>query len=263
MNATSDNDRVQRSERHRVIIRAVDAGRRSVAELAELTGISPVTIRRDLADLAEQGAVERVRGGAAPAVNRGHDYPFALRAETDGAAKAALARAVAERIRPRMSVLIDNGTTALAVARELAGTGIAATALSLHAAAALAGVPGNRVIVPGGPVTDGDLSFIGLGALEALRESRFDVTVLGACAADPAHGLTTATWEDARVKRQALASSRQVVFVATADKFRRTAAHRFGALDDIDVLVTTPDAPPDVLHEAGAAGAEVVTVPAP
>lgn len=263
MNATVHNDRVQRSERQKVIIRAVDAGERSVAELAELTGISPVTIRRDLAELADQGVLRRVRGGAAPAINRGHDYPFALREGTDAAVKQALARAVAARIRPGMSVLIDNGTTALAVARELAGAGITATALSLHAAAALASVPGNRVIVPGGPVTDGDLSFVGLGAAEALRESWFDVTVLGACAADPAHGLTTASWEDARVKRQALVSSRQVVFVATADKFRRTAAHRFGALDEVDVLVTTPDAPPDVRHEARAAGAEVITVPAP
>lgn len=243
-----------------MIIRAVDAGRRTVAELSELTGISAVTVRRDLLELEEQGALRRVRGGAAPVLNRGDEYPFALRAAADTAEKSALARAAAGMIAPGMSVLIDNGTTALAVARELAGRGITALALSLHAAAALAARPGNQVIVPGGVVHDVDLSFVGAGAVDTVRGMRFDYAVLGACAADPATGLTVAEWEDAQVKRAALAVSRRAMLVSTPDKFRRTAAHRFGDHADIDVFVTSPQAPFEVLHDARARGAQVVTV---
>lgn len=251
---------MQRSDRQKAIIRAVDAGRRSVAELSDLTGISAVTIRRDLLELEEQGALRRVRGGAAPVLNRGDLYPFALRAAADATQKEALARAAAEMIAPGMSVLIDNGTTALAVARELAGRGITALALSLHAAAALAARPGNQVVIPAGVVQDVDLSFSGAGAIAAVREMRFDVAVLGACAADPATGLTVAGWDDAQVKRTALAASRRAMLVSTPDKFRRTAAHRFGTHDDVDVLVTTADAPFEVLHDARTRGAEVVVV---
>jgi DeoR/GlpR family transcriptional regulator of sugar metabolism len=253
-------DHVQRSERHRAIIRAVESGRRTVDELATLTGASVISVRRDLAELAEQGAVRRVRGGAEPATRRGLEYPFSLRLDEAARTKAALARAAAALVRPGDSVLIDNGTTALAVAREVAGTGITALALSLHAAAALAARPGDQVIVPGGVVDHDDLAFTGAGAVEAVRAMRFDVAVLGACAADPDTGLTVAGWGDAAVKRAAMEVARRVVLVATPEKFRRTAAHRFGAIADLAAIVTTRDAPPAVLHDARQAGVEVILV---
>ncbi len=248
---------MQRSERHRLIIRAVDAGPRRIADLVELTGLSAVTVRRDLGELAEQGALRRVRGGAAPAHPRGGDYPFALRASADADVKRLLARESATLVAPGSSVLIDNGTTAVAVGRELAGAGVTALALSLHAAAALASRPGNEVIVPGGPVDPDDLGFTGAGAAEAVRAMRFDVAILGACAADPTTGLTVAGWGDAQVKRAAIAASRRVVLVATADKFHRTAAHRFATLGEVDTIVTTRDAPDAIRIDAAAGGIEV------
>jgi DeoR/GlpR family transcriptional regulator of sugar metabolism len=241
-----------------MIIRAVDSGPRSVSDLVALTGASAISIRRDLMELAEQGALRRVRGGAAPAVRRGSDYPFAIRRGADADEKALLARTAAEMIAPGDSVLIDNGTTALAVAEELAGRGITAMALSLHAAAALARTPGNEVIVPGGMVGHDDLAFTGPGAADAVRAMRFDFAVIGACAADPETGLTVAGFGDALVKRAAIASARRVVLVATPDKFARTAAHRFGAFQDLDTIVTTDEVPASVAYEAKSAGVAVI-----
>lgn len=186
-----------------------------------------------------------------------------MRAGSDRAAKQALAEAAAQLVPERATVAIDNGTTALAVADRLAGRDLSAMALSLHAAAALARRAGVEVIVPGGPVAQDDLSFHGPGAAEAVRAMRFDVAVLGACAADPEAGLTVAGWGDAQVKRALLETARRVVLVATADKFTRTAAHRFGALADLDTVVTTQDAPADVVHLLRDRGVEVVTVPVP
>nr|WP_279631114.1 DeoR/GlpR family DNA-binding transcription regulator [Rathayibacter sp. VKM Ac-2801] len=242
-----------------MIIRAVDSGERSVSELVTLTGASAISIRRDLTELAEQGALRRVRGGAAPVTTRGSEYPFAIRRSEDSTEKTVLARTVAAMIAPGDSVLIDNGTTALAVAEELAGLGITAFALSLHAAAALARTPGNEVIVPGGPVGHDDLAFTGAGAAEAVRAMRFDTAILGACAADPETGLTVASWGDAQVKRAAIESSRRVVLVSTPEKFTRTAAHRFGTFRDLDTIITLPDVPPAVAYEAKEAGVAVIT----
>jgi DeoR/GlpR family transcriptional regulator of sugar metabolism len=256
----NQNDHVQRSERQKVIIRAVDAGPRTIAELVELTGVSAISIRRDLVELAEQGALVRTRGGAETAVRRGSEYPFGLRLTEESTAKRALARAAADLVNAGDSVLIDNGTTALAVAVELAGRGVTAMALSLHAAAALASRPGNQVVVPGGVVDPDDLAFTSASAVDAVRDMRFDVAIFGACAADPDTGLTVATWGDAQVKRAALASARRSVLVATADKFTRTAAHRFGRIADLDTIVTTTDAPATLRYDAQAAGVTVLTV---
>ena len=165
------------------------------------------------------------------------------------------------RVRGGQSVLIDNGTTTLAVARELAGAGVTALALSLHAAASLASRPGNEVIVPGGTIAGDDLSFTGIGAVETIRAMRFDIAFIGACSADPAHGLTVATWPDAQIKRAALESSARTVLVTTAAKFSRTSAHRFGSYGDLDTIITTADAPVSAIYEARQAGVEVITVP--
>jgi DeoR/GlpR family transcriptional regulator of sugar metabolism len=243
-----------------VIIRAVADGPRRIGELAELTGASSITVRRDLAELAEQGALQRTHGGAAPAPARGAEFPFALRQSESPEVKRALAVAAAELVHPGQSVLIDNGTTALAVATQLADAGITALALSLHAAAALAR-RGNEIIVPGGSVEPDDLSFMGIDAVDTIRSMRFDVAFLGACSADPAHGLTVARRADAKIKRAAIDASTRTVLVVTADKFARTSAHRFGSLTDLDTIITTADAPTLALHEARELGVNVVTVP--
>ncbi|WP_136056018.1 DeoR/GlpR family DNA-binding transcription regulator [Microbacterium sp. K24] len=254
------NDLVQRSERLKVIIRAVESGPRRIQDLAELTGASTITIRRDLTELAEQGALRRNHGGAEAASKRGAEFPFGLRLSEEPNAKSALADAAAQLVLPGQSILIDNGTTALAIARRLAGFGVTALALSLHAAAALAERPGNEVIVPGGAVDPDDLSFTGVDAVDAVRSMRFDVAFLGACSADPTHGLTVSKLADARIKRAALASSARVILVATAEKFTRTSAHRFGSFADLDTVVTSADAPVGAIHDAREAGVTVITV---
>ena len=241
----------------------MSSGTRTVEDIVRLTGASAITVRRDLAELAEEGVLRRVRGGAAPAVARGAGYPFDLRRDEHTATKAALARAAAALVRPGDAVLVDNGTTALAVAHELAGVGITALALSLHAAAALAARPGNQVIVPGGPVDPDGLSFTGPGAAEAIGAMRFDMAILGSCAAHPDTGLTVAGWGDAQAKRAVLAATRRAVLVATADKFGRTAAHRFARISDLDTIATTTDAPAAVLQEARPAGVSVLTIDDP
>ena len=194
---------------------------------------------------------------------RGTEFPFGLRQSEHPGAKSALAEAAARLVRPGQSILIDNGTTALAVARRLEGIGITALALSLHSAAALAARAGNEVIVPGGSVDADDLSFTGVDAVDAVRSMRFDIAFLGACSADPAQGLTVSTRADAQIKRAALESSARAVLVATAEKFTRTSAHRFGSVADLDAIITTVDASAVILQEARQAGVEVITVPAP
>lgn len=256
-------DHMQRSKRQKLIIETVSSGPRSVAALAELTGASTVSIRRDLAELAGQGAIRRIRGGAAPMPRRGADYPFALRQASDIDLKRALAKATAQLIESGESVFIDNGTTALAVAKELAGKSLTAMAVSLHAAAALASKPGNQVIVPGGLIDHDDLAFTSAGAAEAVAAMRFDTAIIGACAANPAAGLTVASWGDAQVKRAALASAQRVVLVSTADKFNQTAAHRFASIAELDIIVTTRPAPPEVTAAAHIADVTVLEVDNP
>lgn len=245
----------------KLIVKSVGSGRRMIRELSELTGASAVTIRRDIAELAEIGAIRRVRGGAEPAALRGAAYPFALRQISNPEAKQALARAAADLVKPGMSILLDNGTTALAIAHAISGTGVTALALSLHSAAALAAHPDDSVVVPGGPVGQDDLAFLSGAAVAVIHDMRFDIAFIGACAADPATGLTVDNWDEAQVKRAVIRSARRVVFVTTPDKFERTAAHRFGMITDLDTVITTSEVPAAITTVLSADGVDVITVP--
>src|ERR1700759_73353 len=108
------------ADRHRLIAQAVkDSGSATVPQLAELTGASEMTIRRDLDVLAAQGVLERVRGGARTLLLRGEEPPFAVRAHEAVEAKRRIAAEVSALIADGETVVLDSGTTCLEVARVL------------------------------------------------------------------------------------------------------------------------------------------------
>src|SRR3954469_3549241 len=92
--------------RHQLILRALRAGGpATVVSLAETVGASQATIRRDLAQLEDEGLLKRVYGGAAP--GDAGDGRFADRAAVRGEAKDALAAWGASLVRDGETVLLD------------------------------------------------------------------------------------------------------------------------------------------------------------
>lgn len=253
---------MQRSLRHAAIIKAVgQPGLTSVEALTTLTGASAVTIRRDLVDLESRGLLQRKRGGAVRAPQRGVRTPFSVRYDTGRARKQALARHVATLVADDDAVILDNGTTCFAVAHELVGRPLTVLALSLRSAVVLATRPGPSVLVPAGPVEVDSTAMVGSAAVESVRRMSADVFVMGACSASPTHGLSSTTFEDAQIKREAIAASTRRILVTTSDKLQQTSAFRFGDVDEVSDLVTTADAPEDLLGWFADGGVAVHLVP--
>ena len=252
---------MQRSIRQKLIVQTVrSSGRIRIGQLAELTGASAVTIRRDLAELEAHGSLRRTRGGAARAAKFGEDISYQIRASEDQPAKARLAEAAAALINDYDSLIIDNGTTCHAIAHELAGRPVTALCLSLHVAAALAAVPGARVIIPGGPVEPDTLALYGSQAIDAVRDISADVLLLGACSISATRGLTSATYEDAQLKRASIQVASKTILVATSAKLNQTSNFRFGDAADLAHLITTPDAPDEVLAAFEAEGVHLTLI---
>jgi DeoR/GlpR family transcriptional regulator of sugar metabolism len=252
---------VQRSIRQKLIVQTVrNGGHIRIAQLAELTGASAVTIRRDLAELEAHGSLRRTRGGAARATKFGEDVSYRMRASEDQQTKARLAAAAAAMISDYDSLIIDNGTTCHAVAHELAGRPVTALCLSLHVAAALAAVPGARVIVPGGPVEPDSLAVYGSQAVDAVRDISADVLVLGACSVSATRGLTSATYDDAQLKRASIRAASKRILVATGAKLNQRSNFRVGDAADITHLITAPGADDEVLAAFRTEGVHVTLV---
>jgi DeoR/GlpR family transcriptional regulator of sugar metabolism len=251
-------DHVSSTSRLKIITDAVrDTGRRTVAELAELTGASDMTIRRDLEVLADQGLLERYRGGARSVTLRGEEPPFALRVRDGLDVKRRIAAEVAALITDGEAVLIDSGTTCLEVARALAHRRLTVMPLSLHAVTALTGGPKLRLLVPGGEPRTGELALTGPLAEASIAALRFDTAVIGCCGLNAANGLTAYDLSDAVIKRAAIASAHRVIAVADATKFTRTGLALVTTATALDVVVTDTDAPDDETGALAAAGVAV------
>src|SRR5690349_14921436 len=92
-------------------------GRLVAKDLAAELGVAEDSVRRDLRELAAAGLCQRVYGGALPVSPAVADY--ATRGGVATESKRRVAAAAARLVRPDMTVLLDGGTTALAVARAL------------------------------------------------------------------------------------------------------------------------------------------------
>ena len=249
------------ADRHRQIAQTVrQSGSATVLELAELTGASEMTIRRDLDVLAAQGALERIRGGARSLLLRGEEPPFALRAHEALDAKRRIAAEVAALIGDGETVLLDSGTTCLEVARRLRGRQVTVMPLSLQAIQTLSDAPGpTRLLVPGGAPRTAEGALTGPLTLASLAALRFDTAVIGCCGLSAAEGLTAFDLDDAAVKKAAVASSRRIIAATDGSKLGRTAHAHVGPASLVHTLVTDTTAPADEVAALEGTGTVVKT----
>ncbi|WP_030716312.1 DeoR/GlpR family DNA-binding transcription regulator [Streptomyces sp. NRRL F-2580] len=246
------------TERLRQITDAVrEHGRSSVTELAQLTGASEMTIRRDLEILAAQGVLERYRGGARSLLLRGEEPPFALRAQEGLETKQRIAAEAAALIADGESVVLDSGTTCLEVARLLVNRRLTVMPLSLQAANALVDAPQLTLLLPGGQPRPGELSLTGPLTEASLAALRFDTAIVGCCGLTAEDGLTAYDLADATVKRAAIASSRRIIAVAEGAKLSRTALAHVTPASGLHAVITDDNAPIDATEALSAAGVTV------
>jgi DeoR/GlpR family transcriptional regulator of sugar metabolism len=246
------------TDRLRQITEAVrQADRVGVAELAELTGASEMTIRRDLETLSAQGVLERYRGGARSLLLRGEEPPFVLRSQDGLENKRRIAAEAVRLIADGESVVIDSGTTCLEVARALTGRRLTVMPLSLHAVNALAEAPQLTLLVPGGRPRPGELALTGPLTLASLASLRFDTAIIGCCGLDATNGLTAYDLDDAAVKHAAIASSRRVIAVTEGTKLSRTALAFVAPASSLHAVITDTDAPEDQIARLTALGVAV------
>jgi len=229
----------------------------SVAEFAQELRVSEVTVRRDLTELEAAGVLKRVHGGAMSAAIRGEEVPFNFREIEKAAEKSAMARVASSMVRDGELVLIDSGTTGVAIAREIADRRVTAMPLSIQGIEALSGSRSVSLLLPGGAVREGEGSIIGPLAEQSLAVLRFDTYFLTCCGLSPSTGVTAHDLQDAAIKRAALASSARIIVVADATKFARTAMAVVCRPEAVDLLITDSSAPPDAVSRLRSAGVRV------
>ena len=257
MQERAGNGQLLSAERRQAILDALGRdGKVVAAQLVRELGVSEDTIRRDLRELAAQGLVQRVHGGAlAPAPQVGS---FARRAETSGTEKAALARAAVALLADARVVLLDGSTTNLELARRLPPHEPRTVLTnSPPIAAALAEHPSAEVVMIGGRLDKRAQVTTGAATVDFIRSVRADACVLGVCALHPEAGLSTDDLEEAHVKRAMVESAADVIAPATADKLSAGSPYLVAPVSELTHIVAEAGAPDELLDPYRALGVSV------
>jgi len=237
-----------------------------VTELSREFGVSAVTVRTDLDALEAEGGIRRIRGGAVPfdAARLG-ERSFEEAAVEAAAAKARIAAAAADLLEPGMSVLLDVGTTAAAVAREILRrdrlrdltviTNGLSIALLLEPA-----VPQLQVVVTGGTLRPLQHSLVAPLASQVLARVHADVALIGCNGVHAEAGVTNINLPEAEVKAAMIAAAARTVVIADGSKIGRVHLGWIADTSAVDVLITDPAAPDAALAEVRALNGPRVVV---
>lgn len=245
-------------QRHDRLLALVRAGKSGVHELSRELGISPSTVRRDLARLNQTGAITRTYGGAAASGFQEAELSERLHVEPES--KAAIGLAAAELVPEHGTVFVDAGTTCGQLAGQLGGrTGLTVLTRGLETALQLASEPELEVVVIGGRVARTSHGLTGPLADQALNRYMADVAFLGVDAVDPYDGVGEPTLAEAQVKETAARRARRIVVLADATKLNRGAVPAWAPLPEGWTLITNAD-DPETLQRYRRAGVDVVTV---
>ncbi|MEV0847872.1 DeoR/GlpR family DNA-binding transcription regulator [Streptomyces sp. NPDC049954] len=226
-------------------------------DVAAGLGISEDSVRRDLRDLAAEGLCQRVYGGALPVSPAVADYAARQTVAPEGKRK--VASVAAGLVRPGSALILDGGTTALAVAHALPQD-LACTVIthSPTIAAALLDHPRAELFLLGGRVFKHSAVTCGAAAVEAAQNVSADLCLLGVTGVHPEAGLTTADAEEAAMKRALAARAADTYVLASSEKIGTASRFRVLPWEKISGLITDADPHDTAVERLRALGVEIV-----
>lgn len=252
---------MRKTERHRRIVSRLGAdGFVAVEQMAQEIGTSLVTIRRDFRELAEQGSLRRVHGGAEPSGETRHAFvgrSFERNVHRNMAAKRRIAARAAQLCTDGEAIIVDGGTTTHQMSPLLAGRGMQVLTNSLHIIQSLIGDPATRLVVPGGEVFPEQNIILSTSGNDGLADYRAKFMFMGAEAIRE-DGLRQSDSLLVHSERRLIDLAERLVVLADASKFDAQAGILLCPLARIDTIVTDRAPPIDLAERLAEAGTAVI-----
>jgi DeoR family transcriptional regulator, fructose operon transcriptional repressor len=233
----------------------------SLEELAQHVGVSPSTVRRDLAAMETNRAVRRTHGGArtlqAP---KSDEFVFNVRDTHQVAEKEAIGAACAALIEPGQNVIIDSGTTCFHVAKRLDDTVAQIITNSLPVANLFSASNRHEVHLSGGVIYPRLGTLVGPHAVDTFSRMHADIAILSGSGISE-DGIYNSHALLVDIQRAMIAGAAKVIFCFDHTKFGRRSTFLLCDFADVDVIVTDAGAPAELVTTLRNKGLEVVVAP--
>jgi len=211
-----------------------------IERLAELFEVSQETIRRDLIELEKTSAVRRVWGGASYNSPRANEMDFSQKSDNNIQGKNGIARLAAEEVQDGDAIVINNGVTTIALARQLAKTRSNLTVVtnSLDIAMILSDVDSNRVYLTSGYLRKNNRSLVGNLCNDILDTFKVDKSIITVDGISIENGVMEYNTEEASVLRKMISIGHIRMVLADYGKFSEIAFHKVCNIDQINCVIT-------------------------
>lgn len=225
--------------------------------LSDEISVSEDTIRRDLQELAEEGKIIKVHGGALSQSFNYVNYPSDKIYSSEQ--KRIIAQKVVGLIKDGMFILTTGGTTIIELARMLPPR-LKATFISGSIPAVLEYMhhPNIEVIIIGDKVSKSSKITVGADAIAKIRQVKADLCLLGVNSIDIQHGITDHDWDVVHIKKAMIESSKKTVCLTISEKINSNQPLKICAINEINTLVTELPASDPMLQAYREAGIEVM-----
>lgn len=215
----------------------ISQGHITVNEASKKFNVSTETIRKDLIYLENEGVAKKSYGGAIPA-SESLEKPVVLKQTENAEIKNQIALKALEYVPAHGTIILDSGTTTLALAKLLkVESGLTIFTNSSTAFHELS-ESDNHVYIFGGRVRASSQAVIGQWTNEQIRSIQADVAFIGTDGFKGFSGPATMSFEESEVKSNMLKAGHTSICLTDSSKFNTSSSFKFGSWASIDTMIT-------------------------
>jgi DeoR/GlpR family transcriptional regulator of sugar metabolism len=247
--------------RGRIVELLKNEGKIRVEELSDRLEVSQVTIRKDLDALERRGLLERSHGNAVFSQQSRFNIAFLEKLQLQASAKELIAEAAVSHIHEGDSIILDSGTTTLALARALVGKFRSLFVITNSVPAALELTKaGYELLLVGGQVRNHSMALIGPMGLKNLESFHVDRAFMGTSGITMSHGYSTPDSLDAQIKQEMIRIADKAYVLTDSSKFGHNCMVSFARCSDIHLTLTDSGISQKILNDFKQHGLDIRVV---
>ncbi len=240
-------------------------GSHSIKELAEMMGVSSMTIRRDLDEILGEEGFFLVRGmllyTGTMKTGSGNQYSLITAKTEHPEQKTRIARAALGLLRTGDSVILDAGSTMEYLVNMIPeGLNLSVFCFSLNILMCLLQKNNRRIMLTGGLYHNSSMLFESREAIKLLRNTRSNKAFLSASGVNPKLGVTCSDDFESELKRTAIESAQERILLVDSSKFGKIQTGFFAEVKDFERIITDTGAPEDMVDAIRGLGVTVDVV---
>lgn len=229
-----------------------------VTELSGIFNVSESTIRRDLQEMEQKGLLTRTHGGAVNTNRTSFEPSFKEKEDVHHDEKVSIAKAAAGMIEEGDTIILDSGTTAIEIAKNIPNFNITVITNSIDIAIELSGKENIELIITGGSIRKRTRAMVGHLAESTLKNFRVDKAFIGANGISIEEGVTTPNFDEAHIKKQMMNVSNKVILVADNSKFNEVSFSVICPIRVVSTIITDKGLKQEVIDQLKESGVDVI-----